>query len=1071
MIRFFVSHPVATWMIFAALMVCSLYAVPRLDIEAMPDVQLPQLVVTTSWSGASPAAIQRAITLPIEEAAARCRGVERLESISRHGYSQVSISYQRETDIEFARLELNEFLGNIRRHLPSQAGQPHIRGTMPADYRDHEFFSVALLSPLPPNELRQKAEDWLQPAFLAVDGVAQVDVLGGAQPLLRVRLNRSRMERYNLTADIVGRRLRQRGDILCLGSVRQQGQQLTVSVHDSVTTDDLAATVLRHQGGQPIRLSHVADIEGGFEDVTMFRRINGQNVVALRMERKSGANTVTVSRRLHSALPEIQAAMPFPVTFMVDQDEGKALREKLEELVLRSASILGLLFVLLSLALRRIRLVGIVISSIVFAIVICLSLFYFFDVSVNFITISGLTICFGMLLDNSILVLDSVHRQVTQRRRQGVRQALIKGTQEVSFPIIATTLTTVVGFLGFAYLNGRLALTYVPLAVSVAFAMAASIFVAFCWMPVALQGAARSIDRPNGQPTGPTRIGKMVHATTRIGLRFWPIPLLLLLGLLLGTWHVYDTRIIKGGWWQPPIRENLYFRITHPVGTDVLLASETMKLFEAELLPVPEGIKMSVWSRANTASMHIEFETDEVFYSAYPLLFRNRIIVLAEEMSGLSMVLVGFGNPYLRGSFGGISTNSGIVLTGYNTKDLEDISDGVLQRLNRNRRARNIHRTSSNGYDTPGQQENLITIDRDILARHHLTMTEVVLYLQRLLNMDYPWHMTVEGRNQQVQLGFISEETSQFDNLCQQTLTTAGGEQVSLGEVITLESRPQLSSIARRDQRYTQTINWEYIGTAKMQAACTREILAGIDLPYGFTAEDRTERLISQEEEEELLRTILLTILFITMTLAALTESLALPLLVLLSLPMALVGVVAIFWATSTAMDSSAQIGMVLMFGIVVNNAILLINRYRLMIRELVEDRRILDQPLGSRSRLGGLDLWPLPADQRRSILRDAIVQGTGIQLRSILLASGTTVAGLIPLLIEFGRDSGSKDIWENLALATIGGLTSSTILLLATMPALYWMFTRLGWILKRLRPSNKTGLAPMCHGSDLPSS
>jgi len=1103
-IRFFVDHPVATWMLFAGLVVCGLYASMHLDIEAMPETDLPKLTVYTRWNGASPSAIQRSITLPIEEAAAQCRGIEELESASRHGQSTVEISYQRDIDIEFARLELNEQLGNVRRNLPAQASQPVVVPEVPEEMQRDEFFSVNLASPLETNELREQAEDWLKPRFMAIEGVADAELQGGALPLLKVHLDLERMERYGLTADAIFARIDARDDIVPAGAVRQRGQDITVTVHDSVTVDMIESTVLANLGGQSVTLGHVAHVERGFEDVTFYRRTNGDNVITLRITKRSGENSVAVSQRLRAAIPAIEADMPFPVTMEVDQDEGEELREKLEELVWRSVAILALLFILLVFALKRVRLVAIVISSIVFALVICLSLFYFFGISVNFITISGLTICFGMLLDNSILVLDSVHRHLTERRNGDPLSALVRGAREVSFPIISTTLTTVVAFLSFVYMTGRLALTYVPLAMSVAFAMIASIFVAFCWMPVALRGTAhREAARPAAAAAsqGGWRllglwtlitvaaavvlaaglwlardqravmsllpwIGGGIGLVLAVGVfvafveritwmhaRFWWYPLMLLGVLFYGTWWAYDTKIVKGGWWRPSSQEELIVYLSRPVGTDVTLASETMRLFEDELLPLPEGVKMAVQSWENNAFMRVEFEDDEVLYSAYPETFRNRLILLAEELGGMFIYIGGFGDPYFKGGRGGVMSNSTILLTGYNSKELKNLSDGITARLERNRRARNVRLTSGRSFERSGVDETVILIDREALARHRLTMTEVLGHLRRLLGVDTPWHMIIEGEARQIQLAFAEAGTIQYDAVLAKTLTTMRGERLRLSELITLETRPEMTAITRKDQRYSQRINWEFIGTDRMKQAFIKELIDGLELPYGFTAEDMSGEQISEEEEEEIARTLILTVLFIFMTLAALTESFFLPLMLMLAVPMALVGVVGVFWADGSVFDSSAQIGLVLMFGIVVNNAILLINRFRLQVREQVDDLGLVGQGVADKRRLGGLDLWRLDAPQRLALLRQAIVDGTRIQMRSILLASGTTIAGLMPLLFEVEKtgNSGGKDIWENLALATIGGLASSTVLILMAVPALYWVFTRLGWALARL--------------------
>jgi len=211
---------------------------------------------------------------------------------------------------------------------------------------------------------------------------------------------------------------------------------------------------------------------------------------------------------------------------------------------------------------------------------------------------------------------------------------------------------------------------------------------------------------------------------------------------------------------------------------------------------------------------------------------------------------------------------------------------------------------------------------------------------------------------------------------------------------------------------------------------------------------------ITEEEEAELKNTLWLTLAFIFMALAAMFESFALPMLVLMAVPMALVGVGAIFWGTGAEFDSSAKIGLILMFGIVVNNAILLVNRFRIQVREILEHEEISTGDgageVPAKRRLGGFDLWRLPTTERQRILRKAIVDGTRIQMRSILLTSGTTIAGLLPLLYKKDASAG-KDIWENLALSSIGGLGSSTVLILMGLPALYWMFTNWGWSLARL--------------------
>ncbi len=1103
MIRFAVDHPVATWMLFTALIVTGVYAVPRLNIEAMPETELPELSISTGWNGASPSAIQRSITLPVEEAVAGCHGVEDIDSRSRHGSSTVTVKYKRGTNMEFARLELSERLGAVRRGLPARASQPYIRPFVPEELRATDFFAVSLISPLPINELRDKAENWLVPRFRSIPGVADAELRGGARPLIKVLLDLQLLERYGMTADGVFSRLDELDDIIPAGAIRRSGQEFLISVREDISLDQLESTVLSTVGGQPITVGHVAKVVEDFEEIGYFNRINGENVITLNITKRSGENSITVSRRLREELPKIKEAAPFPLTFEVEMDEGDDLEEKLTELVTRSLVILGLLFVMLALALKQVRLTGIVIFSILLAIVICLSMFYFFGVSVNFITISGLTVCFGMLLDNSILVLDAIHRRPTPGKGVDSRLALINGTREVAFPILATTLTTVVAFLSFIFMTDRLSLFYVPLAVSVGIAMLASIFVAFAWIPVALKGPAEKDLRDNDAASDEFTLSGMamlwrwaltivvlaaiglvvvfawkgkfvgmealpwvggsvgllmvvgifvsfVDKLTHLHVRFWLYPLVVVVLVFGGTYWMFTEKVKTGGFWrmQPP--ETIQCYLERPVGTDVTLASATIRLFEEELLPIPEGIHMSAWASGNRCGLNIEFEP-EMLATAYPEMFRNKLIMLAEEMGGMFIWINGFGDPYMKGGRGGGMSNSTIRITGYNSKELKSISDGVLDRLSRNRRVRNSRLSGGDRYSRNATDETVILLNRQVLRAHRLSVGEAMNYLRRMLGVETPWHMILDGEDQQLVLSYEESEAIQYDQVLGKTMNTRRGQKVQLSRLISLETRPEISSINRHDQQYSQLLNWEYIGTDAMRRKFLASMVEAIVLPYGYTAEDISGQQITEEEEDELKNTLWLTLAFITMALAAMFESFFLPFLVLFSVPMALSGVAGIFWATGSEFDSSAKIGLILMFGIVVNNAILLINRFRLQVREIVDEEDLNGNKLPENSRMGGLDLWSLPGEMRQRILRTAILDGTRIQMRSILLTSGTTIAGLLPLLYKKDVSAG-KDIWENLALSSIGGLASSTVLLLSAMPALYWIFTRFGWSFMRLR-------------------
>jgi HAE1 family hydrophobic/amphiphilic exporter-1 len=315
--------------------------------------------------------------------------------------------------------------------------------------------------------------------------------------------------------------------------------------------------------------------------------------------------------------------------------------------------------------------------------------------------------------------------------------------------------------------------------------------------------------------------------------------------------------------------------------------------------------------------------------------------------------------------------------------------------------------------------------------------------------------MLIDGNRKRMQLAYGDSEQIEYSGVAEKVLVTSRGERVKLGDLVRLETQGVKGSVVRENQRYTMFLNWEYVGTDKMRRNYIQKVIDEMTLPYGYAAEAATPEFITQEEEEELKWVLILAGVFIFIVMAALFESLSLPLLVLVSIPLAWIGVVLAFWLTTSTFDSSAKIGLVLLFGIVVNNAILLASRFRTE-SSLILKAKFGGDPeaeaalfFGHRKQLGGSDLWRLPSNERAPMLRRAVARATRVRLRSILLTSSTTIVGLSPLLVQFGESEG-QDIWENLALSSIGGLVSSTVLLLLVLPPTYYAVIRTKWVLLR---------------------
>ena len=632
-----------------------------------------------------------------------------------------------------------------------------------------------------------------------------------------------------------------------------------------------------------------------------------------------------------------------------------------------------------------------------------------------------------------------------------------------------------VAFASFIFLSGRLALYYVPLAVSVATALVASLFVAFGWVPMILDRwwarplIRRSKDGPNDL-TDSSDLAHFVEETpVTNGTRppFWErlfllrpkiawVMIPLTAGLLVFGWWVYDTKVLKGGFFQFPDREELFLYLEMPNGTDIELTSQTLYEFEKQLLPIPDGVRMTARVFGIQAFIRVEFD-DDMLKTTYPLNYRALLIDKADKTGGSSVFIRGFSDrPYFKGAFVGSALNSLIKITGYNSKKLMEIAETTRTRAEKSRRVRNSTITTGGQYERIRQEEMVLSIRRERLSAYGFTVLDLVSQVRRLLGVDTPWTMLINGEHERVQLAYDDAENISYADIAEMVLRNSEGERVRLGDLIEIENREVSRSIVRDNQKYTAYVNWEFLGTDQMRSRYIKDILAGIELPYGYEAEEARREFLSEDEDRELKTALWLALAFIFMVMAALFESISLPILVLTSVPLALVGVVIAFWWTHWTFDSSAYIGLILLFGIVVNNAILLVSRYRteaaLVLRARLGGDPAAESALfpGMRKQLGGSDLFQLDVKERGDLLRRIIARGTRIRLRSILLTSGTTIVGLAPLLVRISSVD-ERDIWENLALASIGGLIASTVLLIMVMPPFYFYCVRVGWGIKRL--------------------
>lgn len=1048
MIRLSIRRPVAVAMAYLAVGILGMAAWRNIPIELYPDTQLPRLQIQGNWYGTSPETIEAFLTSPIEGTVQQVRGVEKVTSESYEqqgmGISSVTVEFNRDTDMDFARLDLGERLATLEEELPPGVGSVTVSPYIPPEFAQQAgmaFLRYTLTGPYTLEALRAFLDDQLVPEVNQLEGVAVVRVSGGRDRLLEIEMDQTRVTSLGLTPSVVFQRITDLDLVREAGAIRRGGQEWSVTIRNRPSSvQEIRDAIVSDAGGRLIRVSDVAAVRDTYEEARSYYRIDGRPAVGFVVMKEVGANTVRVADRVKARLDQVQGRLPHGATLILDQDESEDIKEQLTSLRYR-ALVSGLvIFVVLLVFLRSFRSAGVVFLTIAFSVLIALNLIYFGGLSLNLLTLMGLAMGFGLIVDNSIVVLENVYR-----RWQGgepALQAAENGAGQVVLPILAATATTLIVFVPFVYLQGELRIYYVPLAIVVGLTLLASLFVAFSFIP-SLAGRILAVGRgPRVQwrasspthpgPREPTGAGgtgsggarkflsrppvyvRFYRSLIKLTLRFPWVAVLLAVSCLGGSYYLFDRYVTRGMVWGGGWGQDTYIqiRITLPRGSDLERTDELVRYFEERLSALPEVERFTSNISGTYGFIRVEFP-DELENTSIPPAIKEQMVAYSLQYSGAEVRVYGFGPSFYGG--GGSPPQYSIQILGYNYERVRDIAEDLGRRLTRISRIRDVDTNASGSwYDRDKATEFIVDIDRDALARYDMTVQEFVGRMGAVIQGQTRRDILKIG-GEELRMEVKVEGFNRVDlRALQETIITAtNGIGIRIGDVVDVYPKEILARIRRENQQYERTVAYEFRGPTKLGDMVRDAVLDATTLPPGYTIKEAERWRWSQEEKEQIYMVLAISILLVYMVTAALFESMKQPLCVLLTVPMALIGVFLMFFYANATFTREAYIGVIMMGGIVVNNAILLVDHI-------------------NQTRRGG-----------RMDLSSAVLQGTLERVRPILMTTTTTVLGLLPLvLFSQGADA---NIWNALAYALIGGLLSSTFFVLTTTPALYYLFERGG--------------------------
>ncbi len=1016
--RLAVHRPVLTTMVALVVVILGGVSLARLPVDLMPDITFPTLSVATSYEDASPEEMEELVTRPTEQALSAVPGVEEVNSTSGMGTSQVRLSFAWGTDLDAAANDIRDRLDRVIGRLPEDAERPMLRKF---DLASFPIMVLGASSRLDPVEMRRIIDDRIKYRLERVPGVAAIDVWGGREREIHVNLDPDRLKGLELSLDQIISRVRAGNVNVPAGNIERGIYDVLIRTPGEYRSlDEIRNTVVTVREGVPVLLREVATVDDTWPRITRIARVNRQNGVQMSVNKQSGTNTVDVARRVRRELVLLARDIPqirlVPITDSADYIERSITN------VGTTAMYGGLLAVLVLLVfLRSVRSTGVIATAIPLSIIATFALMYFCGFTLNIMTLGGLALGIGMLVDNSIVVLENIYRL----HESGVpaERAAVDGADEVASAVIASTLTTVAVFLPLVFMRGMSGVMFRQLAYVVAFALLCSLGVALTVVPMLAARLFRAPRREHAAHSGllerARRMGtgftegmesgyrKLLHAALGHRLIAVAVPVAMLVGAL--------ALIPLVGSELMPASDEGEVRIDGEmeVGTRVDVVDRQFRRIEAIVAEQVPELRHMVTGVGGGGFRAAGSHTGNLRLSLVPAAQRDRSseevsAALRAALSGIPgmTVRVRAGQGMMRMRGGGSSEAVQVDVRGYEL----DIGDALAARVEEVL-AEVPGVTDVRLGRESGTPEELVRVDRRKAADMNVTVDAVGNMLQTVLTGTRATNYREGGDEFPVIVKLKDAERMDLRDLLDLTITNADGQPVVLRNVVTVEPETGPVRITRKDQERVVTVSANIsgrdMGSVVRDAA---EKLRSVPVPRGFSIAFVGDYEDQQEAFRELLLSIILALILVYMVMAAQYESLRDPFVIMFSVPEAAIGVILLLLLTNTTFNIQSYIGCIMLGGIVVNNAILLVDQTNLLRRR---------------------DGLPL---------REAIEEAARRRLRPILMTALTTSLAMLPLALALSEGSEAQ---APMARALIGGLLSSTLITLVFVPVVYSVFER----------------------------
>ena len=1019
--EFSIKRPVTTIMIFTGIILFGFISLSKLPQELFPPITYPQLTVVTTYENAAPEEIETLITKPVEEAMGTVSGLRRLKSISKEGLSLVIAEFGWSQNMDFAALRMREKIDLIKERLPRESEEPLVMKYNPFEL---PIMTLSVTGERSPQAIREICRRIIKDELEKIEGVASAAIIGGLEREIVVEIDQGRLHAQKVPLLSVARAIADANLNYPAGTIKESFYEYlirTLGEFEHVDEIGEVAVYVEKDEGYPseedveeiskgkrlVLLKHVGEVYDTVKDRTSFSRYNRSENIAISIQKQAQSNTLQVVNRVKKTLDFIRDEVPKDIDINIIYDQSKFIKDSISGV--RDAAIQGgiLAFLVLLLFLRNVKSSVIVTVSIPISIIAVFTLMYMGKLSINMMSLGGLALGVGMLVDNAIVVLENISRHREEGKEE--KEASVTGANEVANAIIASTLTTVVVFFPMVFVMGIAGQLFKQLAFTVIFSLLASLFVALTVIPL----LASSKSKIKQTKIEPKKDFILIDFYERILIKFLKnkkrgllIVVLIFFASLLLTIPI-DKELM------PKVDQGQFVvKIDLSAGTKLEMTNEVADKVEESILKLSyvQDVSSIVGSTRGREAEDVLQRLGSNQAEIRVNLKKKRKVRTAQAVQNIKDIL---GKMDLQGAKidymlqesvlrAAVEESAPIIIEikGENMSSLIKISEKLMEKMET---VKGVYGIKT---DMPEPSpETKILVDKDKASLHNLSVADIAQTSQIALKGYIASQLKEKGQEIDIRVRMREHDVNDFDKLRRLKLSTPEGHIIQLASVATFERGKGPSEIKRLDQERTIIISANiFKRPLKDVIKDINRVINKLDISESFTVKLAGESEEMTESFNSLRFALIFSILLVYMIMAAQFESLWQPFIIMVTVPLSVIGVVLALFLTGTSINVVALLGVIMLGGIVVNNGIVLIDYLNLL-----------------RSR--GKPVY------------EAVIEASKARLRPILMTALTTILGLIPMALAFGEGS---ELRSPLAISVIGGLFVATFLTLLVIPAIY---------------------------------